>query len=191
MALSSPLNFTYVTNVLVQRVWPLRGPSSGGTMVWVKGVDFNDETTHCRIAGVTVTATVLNSGLLKCVTPPHGYPGYVSIELTDNANFDFTSTGLMFVYEEAVVFDVHPSSGPIYGGTHVRISGQHLEPFVLACRIDGSIVGARAHEVSTQREVVTTSHGVAHPIGIMEFITPYSCCVRCRHTLTVWLRSSL
>ena len=71
----------------------------------------------------------------------------MTVEVTMN-NVDFTSDGVRFTYGAAVaVHAVSPYSGPVSGGTVVRVHGEHFTAdAALACRFGGTSVSPAVFE---------------------------------------------
>ena len=104
-------------------VSPTRGPSIGGTLVVLSGLNFRlDPNLKCRFGIEDVMATFINSTTIHCIAPPAVEKrSIVHITLTQNA-VDYTHSSLQFQYEDAPqVVRISPSGGYIAGGTNVEL----------------------------------------------------------------------
>jgi hypothetical protein len=64
--------YKYINPGVVLDVKPERGPTKGGTEVFITGSNFTDTgEISCRFHETTVKATRLSSTLIKCISPPH------------------------------------------------------------------------------------------------------------------------
>ena len=117
--------FTYHSVVEIERIHPVLGLRSGGTLITLYGTGFIDTaSTRCRFAeNLFVPARLLAPGQLECSSPVPVSSGYVSLEVSTNAQ-DVSSSGVHFEYLQPVaVRAVEPSQGPIGGGTFVNVTG--------------------------------------------------------------------
>lgn len=117
---------------------PNHGPQSGGTRVKVSGNINNtissrsDQTTMplCRFGNDTFPAIEVNwnSGYIICASPPSSSTGFASsIKVDVSMSGDvhsFTDIGVIFQYDtDVTIKSLHPASGPVTGGTLVKVHG--------------------------------------------------------------------
>ncbi|MCL5670044.1 MAG: IPT/TIG domain-containing protein [Acidobacteria bacterium] len=122
--------FTYIAassaSTGISGVSPSQGPTSGGTVVTVKGTGFQ---TGAAVAfgGVHSTAvTVTSSTQINAVSPPES-SGTVAVTVTD-PNAQPASLPSAFTYTSGPsVSSVSPTSGPVTGGTAVTILGSGFQ----------------------------------------------------------------
>jgi len=142
-----PFRFDISSRKLVLE--PLTGPINGGTIVTVRGLNFegtwNMDRIKCSFGGEVVSAFQSTPHIIKCRTPPVISPRVVSVEISTNAGIDFTDQRAQYKYEEIRhVATVYPRVGPSTGETLVTINGG---PFVnytdtLLCRFGNQAVPA-------------------------------------------------
>lgn len=118
------LIFEYRIESAVRSVEPSSGPSQGGTVVEISGTAFvNSTALSCRLAGRRFPATFVNSGRLRCTTPPSSTSSSASLEISNNGA-DFTNSGVDFTFVPALNFrHMWPTNGPVAGGTSLRVHG--------------------------------------------------------------------
>lgn len=59
--------------------------------------------------------------------------GVVAVEVSQNAGYDYTTSGMTYVYEPLVLVDrIIPNHGPIQGGTQVRKKSSHYAAQILS-----------------------------------------------------------
>jgi len=125
--------FEYLNAPEISAVWPGSGPSTGGTRVIVRGVNFRnglrvyfgaDEGTEVRWVDNTRATAVV----------PAGAVGAVDVRVV-NADMQETTLTEGFVRVDpadlgpaAAVTSCFPAVGSTEGGTRVRISGQQFQP---------------------------------------------------------------
>ena len=89
--------YYYKTYSSVSSIYPIYGPTQGGTLVNVVGVDFDDQA-YCYINNFRIKPIRVNSTLIICETIKHKAANNLSFELTFNDNNYITNTGLTFSY---------------------------------------------------------------------------------------------
>ena len=141
---------------------PLAGPESGGTVIGVSGVDFQDgPMLACRFGSTfPVAAAFIGSDLVECVSPsmfrPAGAsPGYYPLQLTiplgvTGNGRDYTPGGGLFGSRAAFEYQailrvtgVTPRSGVTGGRTPVFVTGVgFVNTTLLSCRLGREVVPA-------------------------------------------------
>ncbi|CAN0185510.1 unnamed protein product, partial [Ectocarpus sp. 12 AP-2014] len=101
---------------------PFQGPTSGGTVVTLRGSNFfYTGLIACRFGSFDVQATYVNSSSLLCVSP-RSPPGVYSVSVAMDGE-DFEESGLLFQYfEDLDILSLTPVYGWTTGGTNVTLS---------------------------------------------------------------------
>jgi hypothetical protein len=114
----------YYAPATVASLWPTAGVAS--TLVTVRGTNFLPGSVCHFGAGVTVTAAVDSSALLRCEAPSALSPGVVVVSVS-NVGDDSMASASADVAHEFVLLDgpavlqLSPVSGPACGGTHTQL----------------------------------------------------------------------
>ena len=123
---------------------PRQGPTSGGTVVIVSGVDFPlTSSVSCSFGGVSMVGRVLDSMTVECMTPK-SQTGTVLMHLSINDVYAYDGIGYTFSFEETLfITSFSPLEGGSDGGTNVTITGSdfffHDD---LSCRFgDSEVMG--------------------------------------------------
>jgi LysM repeat protein len=83
----------------VRELVPSSGPTSGGTLVTVRGVNFPEQA-MCRFGDLTVPATRVSSTELQCTSPQHRTSSVV-VEVLSSDKELFSSSFIRFTYQSA------------------------------------------------------------------------------------------
>ena len=130
--------YVYYEYPQVYRLEPNRGPDTGGTLVRIRGQNFNplvaldDMSNHndtfCKFGDLSLSvATVISSTEIECTSPPSFETREVPVEISLN-NREWTDDGvLFFYYHPPYVYNIHPKIGPVTGHTNVTITGSNFE----------------------------------------------------------------
>ena len=115
-----------VTGAAITAITPSTGPASGGTKVTVTGTGLAGATsvTFGGVAGTAVKAA--SSGLKLTVVAPPGVPGTVDIVVTTGSGPTIPVAADRFTYAPPAVTSLSVTSGPVAGGTTVKILGTGL-----------------------------------------------------------------
>ena len=154
--LSPALPFRFDRIPVVTRVYPKHGPASGGTILTVLGAGFWDSKVACLFgeftkSSVLVDANRINSGEILCVVPRQTRPllrdadnklyqagksssdqepSSIRVRVVIGNIFASNSTSTSRSYfhydRRAVITAIVPKSGPMTGGTAVRIYGRNF-----------------------------------------------------------------
>jgi hypothetical protein len=126
-AASAGDRFTFVLVPTVTAVSPSSGPPGGGTEVTITGTSFSGAT---RVAfGGTSAGFVVNGDTsITAYSPATEEAGAVDVRVTTAGGTSARVTADRFGYvaTRPVVTGVSPSSGSVYGGDEVTITGSHL-----------------------------------------------------------------
>jgi hypothetical protein len=157
---SGNLVFEYLAPVAVHAIFPVSGPSSGGTVASITGVNFvNSSELTCRISGsngtsvfMTIPAKYINSTTMSCLMPStktvesnmvglqwaSNLTSIVSVSVSYPSGIEFSHAVLQFTYYTApLVSHFEPNRGPGEGGHIVRIHGSNFNPLLannIVCR---------------------------------------------------------
>ena len=105
------------------------GPYYGGDQVRVEGGFFvNLPTLACRFGTEIVAGTFVTAQAILCDAPPVDEAQVVNVEVSMNL-LDWTAFNLTYNYYK--VTSMQPSSGPVHGGTFVRVrfdGGDNFDP---------------------------------------------------------------
>ena len=154
--LSPALPFRFDRIPVVTSVYPKHGPASGGTILTVLGAGFWDSKVACLFgeftkSSVLVDANRINSGEILCVVPRQTRPllrdadnklyqagksssdqepSSIRVRVVIGNIFASNSTSTSRSYfhydRRAVITAIVPKSGPMTGGTAVRIYGRNF-----------------------------------------------------------------
>lgn len=131
------IDFVYFEFPQVFRLEPNKGPDTGGTVVHIRGQNFdptyilsmsNHNDTFCKFGNLSLTnSEVISSTEMVCVSPPSYEEREVPVEITLN-NREWTSDDVLFYYyHPPFIYSIEPRIGPVSGGTVVRIIGSNFE----------------------------------------------------------------
>ena len=117
--------FAYRPASVVHAVQPEAGARGGGTLVTVRGTGFfaDAAAARCRFGEAAVPARRVARGVLECVAPRAGAPGYAAVEVAMNAR-DYTADGVQFEYvTPPSLLWLHPTSGATVDSLLIIVSG--------------------------------------------------------------------
>ncbi|CAM9115079.1 unnamed protein product, partial [Sphacelaria rigidula] len=145
---NSSTSLTVTSKSTITSLWPSSGSTYGGTRIRVRGTGFlSSSTVFCKFGNDVVSAeVVVDYTTVICMTPPSESEGSVLVQVTNN-NVDWTSSGVEFTFRPPIsISSVSPKSGPIGGGTLVRVvvMGIHadIDRGTISCRFGQSFVSA-------------------------------------------------
>lgn len=114
---------------------PKMGPVRGGTVVYIKGSNFDDTgNITCRfgepdsLGNKTVLAKRLSSSELECVSPKVDGPREVDVTINVYAGLDITGCYFEY-YPSPIVTQVAPSCGPLSGFTQLGVAGKNFRDY--------------------------------------------------------------
>lgn len=143
------IDYIYFDWAQVASLSPNKGPDTGGTVVRIKGQNFNPTNrtafhnyndTFCAFGNLSVSvAQVISSTEMICTSPSSFELREVPVEITLN-NREWTQDGILFYYyHPPFVYAIFPKIGQISGGTVVTVTGSNfVNTGVVLCRF-GSI----------------------------------------------------
>ena len=153
---NSVLTYRYDLSSRAMSVSPLSGPITGGTVISVKGLNFegtwNMDRVKCSFGGEVVKAFRSTHHTVKCRAPPVPAPRSVSVEISTNEGIDFTNEKVQYYYEEIRhVSSVEPRVGPSTGNTLITVTGGPFPNYTstLFCRFGNQPVPAQFISEST------------------------------------------
>ena len=130
--------YVYYEYPQVIQLEPNRGPDTGGTLVKIRGQNFNPmveipdmnnyNDTFCKFGNLSLTnGKVISSTEMECVSPPSWEAREVPVEISLN-NREWTKDGVLFYYyHPPFIYFIQPKIGPVQGGTEVTITGSNFE----------------------------------------------------------------
>uniref|UniRef100_A0A7N4NKZ4 Plexin-A3 n=1 Tax=Sarcophilus harrisii TaxID=9305 RepID=A0A7N4NKZ4_SARHA len=120
----------------ITKIYPVKGPKEGGTQVTVLGENLG-LTYHevgVRVAGVrcnSIPAAYISAERIVCEMEeslvPSPLPGPVELCVGDCSADYRTQSEQLYTFVTPTFEQVSPSQGPASGGTHLTISGSHLD----------------------------------------------------------------
>ena len=122
--------------------------AGGGTMVVVTGMGLSGgENYLCNFGSAGTVSAYMDAGrgAVFCLAPPVETTASVvlSLELSLNAGYDYTTSGATFTYHPPpVLLSFSPSLGPSHGGTSVAIGGTFAVADAWHCRFGKARVPA-------------------------------------------------
>ena len=137
---NSGISYLY-HEIVIDRLEPTGGPSTGNTQVNIIGSGFlNLLTLRCKFGNTVVAAIWISPEEIWC-TSPAGYEGLAELEVSNN-NADFSAQGNKFeYYTRTTVVRVAPSSGVNSGNTEVTVFGTNfVNSSSLVCRFGIAVV---------------------------------------------------
>ena len=131
--------YVYYENPTVYSIEPInRGPDSGGSVIRLRGANFNpfkelrelklENETYCYFESLGKRkAKVLSSTEMECVTPPSYEKLVVPVEVTLNDQQYSDDEVPFYYYHPPYTYYISPKIGPVSGGTVIRVMGGNLE----------------------------------------------------------------
>ena len=144
--------YVYYENPTIYRIEPNnRGPDSGGTVIHLRGANFNpfkeledlklENDTFCLFETLGKRPAKIHSSTeIECVTPPSYEKLEVPVEITLN-NQQYTDDNVPFYYyHPPYTYYISPKIGPVSGGTIVKVMGGNFEDTgVVKCKFGGKL----------------------------------------------------
>ena len=131
--------YVYYENPTIYRIEPSnRGPDSGGTVIHLRGANFNpfkelqdlklENDTFCNFESLGKKPAKIHSSTdIECITPPSYEKLKVPVEITLN-NQQWTDDNVpFFYYHPPYTYYISPKIGPVSGGTVVQVMGGNFE----------------------------------------------------------------
>jgi len=149
LSIETHASFNYLSDPIISNFHPRFGSSSGGTQVILSLVyPWHNVTDHllCRFGNSSfVTAKAVSDDKVACITPPKGDMQKVSVSIYATHGLSYlASSNDRFTYLDTIVIQsLKPNSGPIRGGTVLRVSASGLtgvDPSVLTCHFGDDAV---------------------------------------------------
>ena len=132
---------SYSSPPSVDSVYPMRGPSTGQTVISLSGLFHNISSISCVFGDVFVPAVFVDSTYIHCTSPSQSYRAGTSVELAiAYGSRVFTPSNFSFLYDkESIIATISPSFGPRTSNTMVTINGENF-PDTSVCKMDGHII---------------------------------------------------
>lgn len=139
---SSATAFEYHPQARPERFHPAVAPLSGGTVVTIEGGMFSaptvaQEQLACRFGSIVAKATLESPARITCQAPASTTEKRVPVHVTMNgvdwedvetAGHGGGALDFFTYYRPPEVNELHPSTGPPMGGTHLSVLGRNLAP---------------------------------------------------------------
>ncbi|KAH6928970.1 hypothetical protein HPB50_022347 [Hyalomma asiaticum] len=129
--------------IVLDRIYPLNGPVSGGTVLTIEGDNFGSpklksySSIEVLIGNQTCKIVYWATVLVRCRTPPVPQSSKVDVVISVNDTLDNGSKSYpvlqnhtapsCFEYKVVSINGVTPNYGPIAGGTNISLSGVNLD----------------------------------------------------------------
>ena len=155
--LSAGLTYEYYAELTVSNggfgedghpgVYPVHGPTTGGTIVNVVGQNLvSSLLAMCRFGSpdYDVPARYTNAGTYECASPGH-HPGIIYLEISANGQQFSTSEAQYEYYPPVTVTAIFPYRGTSEGGLTVYVTGTNFRvkaPQHVQCRFNTTTVDA-------------------------------------------------
>ena len=145
---SEAIRFDYEASLQVWSLSPTQGTTQGGARVTINGEGFTrraNELDHlwCMFNFTTSRAVYISTSKTSCTSPRHG-EGAVALEMTNNYQ-QFTTNRQMFLFCSPAAATIHPTSGPVNGGTTLVVYVPSMPDGKVHCSFDGTLTAATAH----------------------------------------------
>ena len=155
-----------ISDPKISSLEPATGPTDGGTLVTVKGSDFQDGASVTFEGVAAGSIVVLSSAAIECTTPAHG-PGKVDVTVVNpDGGTDTYINGYGYIEETVAptILGVDPSEGPVTGGTPVHISGANFLPAPTV--LFGSDIAKSVEFINSGLVIATTPSGDLGPVSV-------------------------
>ena len=131
--------YVYYENPTIYRIEPSnRGPDSGGTVIFLRGANFNpfkelqelklENETYCNFETLGKRKAKIHSSTeIECVTPPSYEKQVVPVEITLNDQQWTDDNVPFYYYHPPYTYYISPKIGPVSGGTVVKVMGGNFE----------------------------------------------------------------
>ena len=166
----APVSLSFFALPVVWSVFPIVGPSTGGTLLTVGGANFQPTAAlSCAVGGVVHPAVYLSSTAVSCVTPPAVNGSVVAVSVSLDMEL-WTAEPAWFTYVAApVLSSLFPSRVLPSGGDLVLLRGDNFQSSVpLLCGFGGVAYG---EAVYVQSNAVVCS---APPLSALSLSMPRS-----------------
>jgi hypothetical protein len=135
---SQPIQYLYYEKPVVETIEPICGPDYGYTQITVRGRNFLDMGHNKALCVFNKTiftnATIMDGSTIMCDSPSllnsQGFSMMTSkmlwynVEITIDGGREITGPEQKFTYyKDPKITDITPGSGPVKGGTTVKIVG--------------------------------------------------------------------
>lgn len=150
------VTFEYIPPFELRYIEPTVGPTTGGTMLRIRGTGFgtaaSENVVSCVINGISADTVVESPEQLACATPPSSKAGLAKLELTHNG-VDMSASAASFLYHLPVdVTSVYPTSVPENGGSNLLVTGSgFIDTDTLVCLFTFSASGGRTPQTTIER----------------------------------------
>lgn len=162
-ASSSADQYTFAATPSVTSVSPSSGPTTGGTVVIVKGTGFLNATS-VKFGAVPATTFTVNSSSKITATAPAGALGTVDVTVSGPGGTSAITSADKYTYALAPsISSLSPASGTTAGGTVVTITGTS---FTGATAVKFGTKAATTFTVISDSKISVTSP--SHSVGLVD-----------------------
>ena len=117
--------FTYTNGPIINSLNPATGPTTGGTIVIITGLNFTAPLTVSFGSTPAPSFNVNSATQITVLSPSHGLAEAVDVRVTKGSDISPVGTATKFTYTSAVpiITQLSPNQGSTFGGYDVVISG--------------------------------------------------------------------
>jgi len=144
----------------VESALPAEGPTAGGTVVTIRGANFEAGST-VNVGGAASHVEVLSETEIRATTPKAPAGSY-EVVVTDEAGISAGGPSFRYIPPPPTIESIFPSNGPTAGGTPVVIKGSNFQAGA------GVIIGSQASHVEVRSESEIVADTPAEPAGSYE-----------------------
>ncbi|MGE3423024.1 MAG: IPT/TIG domain-containing protein [Dehalococcoidia bacterium] len=116
-------NYSYSSGPLINSIDPAHGPSSGGSVVTIRGTGFAAGAS-VKFGDIPAFSSVVSATEITATAPPGS--GIVQISVTLNGTVSSPGPESLFSYDGPAVTSINPIAGPPAGGTAIVIRGNNF-----------------------------------------------------------------
>ena len=109
----------------VSSMWPTMGPTTGGTLLAISGVDFGDATGMVKIGGATCAIQAWSNTSIAAYSP-EGQGINLALEVTTASGVVAAANGAAFNYRSPEVDSLTPGEWPTTGGATITVAGANF-----------------------------------------------------------------
>jgi hypothetical protein len=137
MLYTGNLNYEFLPRLALESIYPTMGPIEGGTLVFVRGSSFSDNSyMRCRFGRLSTRAIYINSTFISCLTPRSDVHASTVVVSVSRNNEEYEKDVLKFdYYVQPIMTSIHPREGLTSSTTIVTITGQGFSAAFTRCRL--------------------------------------------------------
>ena len=116
-------NYSYSSGPLINSIDPAHGPSTGGSVVTIRGTGFAAGAS-VKFGNVPAFSSIVSATEITATAPPGA--GIVQVSVTLNGTTSSPGPAGLFSYDGPAVTSINPIAGPLAGGTPIVIRGNNF-----------------------------------------------------------------